>query len=124
MVAVVTIVAFAVGILVMVTVVTMTAITGAVFAVVVFVLTVAAMHDGHTVVAIDRPAVAVVTADDAFGVDGAATGGVTAAIGVTGATVAMAGFGFVGEGNEAQYGYKGSDYCFHGLISVFGVRLL
>ena len=68
MVTVMTVVAATVGILVIMTVIR------TVVVVVVAVFLVAAVHDGHTVVAIDRPVAVVISNDDALGVDGAAAG--------------------------------------------------
>ena len=71
------IVAIAVGILVIVTVMR------AVVAIVVAMFLVATVHDRDTAVAVDGAAVAVVSGNNALGVDSAATGRVAAFVGVT-----------------------------------------
>lgn len=90
-------------------------ITVVVFAVMIVpVFFVAAVHNGHTVVAIDRPAAVVVTDNDALGVNGTAAGGVATAVGVAGATMAVrTGFGFLGQSHQTENADKCCDDDFH-----------
>lgn len=71
-----------------------------------FVVLVAAMNDGNTVVAVDRMIVAIVGYDHAAFVDWTAAVAMTTFVGITCATVFVAmfvtGFGILSQGDESE----------------------
>ncbi len=71
---------------------------------VMFVVAAAAVHDRNRNIAVDWTMIAVVPDNHAPLVDRAATGAVTAAVGVTGAAMAVGGLGILGQGKKDDAG--------------------